>query len=121
MEMVKESRVELADESQRELIVGELDRNIIVEAAAGTGKTTCMVDRMVALLESGTCENVRTLAAVTFTRKAAAELRSRFRLRLEEAARDSSGAVEENLGRALAGVEQCFIGTIHSFCARLLR
>lgn len=119
--MVKESTVELADESQRELIVRELDRNIIVEAAAGTGKTTCMVDRMVALLESGTCENVRTLAAVTFTRKAAAELRSRFRLRLEEAARDSSEAVDENLGRALAGVEQCFIGTIHSFCARLLR
>ncbi|MCG2795411.1 MAG: UvrD-helicase domain-containing protein, partial [Actinomycetia bacterium] len=111
----------LPDAGQRELVRKELDRNIMVEAAAGTGKTTCMIDRMVALLDCGRCEDIRTLAAVTFTRKASAELRSGFQVRLEKAARDSSGDREENLGRALAGVEQCFIGTIHSFCARLLR
>ena len=111
----------LPDQDQRGLIVNELDRNILVEAAAGTGKTTSMIDRMVALLGSGRCPDNRGLVAVTFTRKAAAELRSRFQVSLESAVREASGEEEENLKRALDHVEQCFMGTIHSFCARLLR
>ena len=93
---------------------------MLVEAAAGTGKTTCLIARMVGLLREGKCE-VETMAAVTFTRKAAAELRTRFQLALEHAARDSSGNQRERLVDALNQVERCFIGTIHSFCARLLR
>ncbi len=108
------------DQAQRELIVSELDRSTLVEAAAGTGKTTSMVDRMVALLAEGKCR-ADTLAAVTFTRKAAAELRSRFALALEVAARDAGGARRPRLERALDDSARAFIGTIHSFCARLLR
>jgi len=108
------------DHDQRRLIVKELDRNMLVEAAAGTGKTTGIVRRMVALLGEGKCP-IATLAAVTFTRKAAAELRERFQLALETAARREKGARGKRLGQALAHIEQCFIGTIHSFCARLLR
>ena len=108
------------DQHQRELIVTELDRNMLVEAAAGTGKTTSMVGRMVALLGEGKCP-VATQAAVTFTRKAAAELRARFQLALERAVRSEKGARQKRLGEALAHIERCFIGTIHSFCARLLR
>ncbi len=109
------------DQPQRDLITRELDRCILVEAAAGTGKTTSMVERMLALLRTGKCANVRNMAAVTFTRKAAAELRSRFQVALERAGRQTEGSEKERLEAALARVEQCFIGTIHSFCARLLR
>jgi ATP-dependent helicase/nuclease subunit A len=93
---------------------------MLVEAAAGTGKTTCLISRMVGLLREGKCR-VESLAAVTFTRKAAAELRTRFQLALERAARESTGVRAERLTEALDHVERCFIGTIHSFCARLLR
>jgi ATP-dependent helicase/nuclease subunit A len=109
------------DREQRELVVRELDRNILVEAAAGTGKTTSMLERMLALLRTGKCESIRTMVAVTFTRKAAAELRSRFQVALERAVREAEGEEKERLEAALTHVEQCFIGTIHSFCARLLR
>ncbi len=110
-----------ADQGQRDRIVGDLDRNMLVEAAAGTGKTTSMVERMVSLLAKGKCEEIGTLAAVTFTRKAAAELRARFQVRLEGAVREAGGEERERLEKALANIEQVFIGTIHSFCARLLR
>lgn len=109
------------DQAERDRIVSDLDRNLLVEAAAGTGKTTSMVERMVALLATGRCGSIRNLAAVTFTRKAAAELRVRFQIRLERAVREAAGGEGENLERALANIEQAFIGTIHSFCARLLR
>jgi len=109
------------DHEERSLVTAELDRNLLVEAAAGTGKTTCMVDRMLALLRTGRCESARNLVAITFTRKAAAEIRVRFQVRLEEEARLSRGEEGERLRRALEEVDQCFTGTIHSFCARLLR
>jgi ATP-dependent helicase/nuclease subunit A len=110
-----------ADQDQRDRIVTELDRNMLVEAAAGTGKTTSMVERMVALLATGKCGEIGTLAAVTFTRKAAAELRARFQVRLEGAVREAGEEERARLAKALANIEQVFIGTIHSFCARLLR
>lgn len=109
------------DQDQRELIRSELGRSMLVEAAAGTGKTASMVGRMVELLRTGACIDIRSIAAVTFTRKAAAELRARFRLELERAARQAQGEERERLKAGLNSFEQCFIGTIHSFCARLLR
>jgi len=109
------------DRAARELILTRLDSNLLVEAAAGTGKTTSIVGRMIALLREGRCR-VGTLAAVTFTRKAAAELRSRFQVGLERAVREEGDAERrERLEAALAQLGQGFIGTIHSFCARLIR
>lgn len=61
------------------------------------------------------------MAAVTFTRKAAAELRSRFQLGLEKALHEAGDPADSPLHTALEHLEGCFIGTIHSFCARLLR
>ncbi|HID22907.1 MAG TPA: hypothetical protein EYP14_10980, partial [Planctomycetaceae bacterium] len=58
------------DAEQRRIIETRLDQCMLVEAAAGTGKTTMMVARMVALLREGAC-SVDRLAAITFTRKAA--------------------------------------------------
>ena len=110
------------DAESRRRIVEELDRTFFVEAGAGSGKTKSLVDRMIALLQAGRCE-IGTLAAVTFTRKAAAELRGRFQIMLEKGAADSGlkPAVRARLEQALQNLERCSIGTIHSFCARLLR
>lgn len=113
----------LPDQADRDMIGGAdggLDRNMLVEAAAGTGKTTCMIARMVALLRTGRAET-HNIVAVTFTRKAASELQSRFQAKLEQARNEAHGGERANLDRALGQIEQTFIGTIHSFCARLLR
>ncbi len=108
------------DNDQRRLITEELDTSMLVEAAAGTGKTTSMVARMVALLAEGKCA-VHQLAAVTFTRKAASQLRARFQAALEKGVKEESGKKRQRLVKALRRVEQVFMGTIHSFCGRLLR
>ena len=112
----------LADAGARRKIVEELDRTFFVEAGAGSGKTKSLVDRMVALLKAGKCK-IGEIAAVTFTRKAAAELRGRFQVELERAVADPGIAApeRERLAPALQSLEQCYIGTIHSFCAKLLR
>jgi ATP-dependent helicase/nuclease subunit A len=111
----------LPDAEARRKIVEELDTTFFVEAGAGSGKTKSLVDRMIALLRAGRCD-IRTLAAVTFTRKAAAELRGRFQVELERrVAAETGPAVRERLRDALRNLEQCTIGTIHSFCAKLLR
>ena len=111
---------DLPDAADRRLIETELDTTMLVEAAAGTGKTTSLMKRMVALLAEGRC-SIERMAAVTFTRKATAELRARFQVALEAEARAASGKRGDRLVDALGRVEQCFIGTIHSFCGRLLR
>lgn len=109
------------DHAVRERIAQELDRTLLVEASAGTGKTTCLVRRMIQLIIHGRC-TVDTLAAVTFTRKAAAELRSRFQIALQEARQANlQGEQSERIANALAQIDSCFIGTIHAFCALLLR
>ncbi len=111
------------DQAARDRISGDLDANLLVEAGAGSGKTASMVARMVALVRAG--RDVEQMAAVTFTRKAAAELRERFQERLEAAyrqAREREDAEEAaRLGAALDSIDRCFLGTIHAFCARLLR
>ncbi|MBR9990367.1 MAG: UvrD-helicase domain-containing protein, partial [Gemmatimonadetes bacterium] len=98
--------------------------NLLVEAGAGAGKTTEMVQRMVALVRTGTAQ-VHQLAAVTFTRKAAAELRERFQTALERELRAAVDAADsdtaERIDAALREIDRAFLGTIHAFCARLLR
>lgn len=113
------------DEDQRRRVRTELGTSFLVEAGAGSGKTTLLVDRMVALVESGTAD-VSRIAAVTFTRKAAAELRERFQVVLERRYREARTGPEETeraarLRRAIDRIDRAFLGTIHAFCARLLR
>ncbi|HET6342690.1 MAG TPA: UvrD-helicase domain-containing protein, partial [Gemmatimonadota bacterium] len=112
------------DQAARDRIVEALDRSMLVEAGAGSGKTTSLVDRAVALVSTGTAR-VEEIAAVTFTRKAAAELREKFQERVERGLADADeGAtveVRERLNQALRRIDGAFIGTIHAFCARLLR
>ncbi|MEX0890737.1 MAG: UvrD-helicase domain-containing protein, partial [Gemmatimonadota bacterium] len=114
----------LPDAAARHRVTSQLERNLLVEAGAGAGKTTAMVDRMVALVRTGTAR-MEGVAAVTFTRKAAGELRERFQTALEAAVRQAraAGQVEEaeRLDHALRDIQRGFVGTIHAFCARLLR
>lgn len=115
----------LADEAARRSICEDLDDNILVEAGAGSGKTTELVNRMVALVRTGATQ-VEEIAAVTFTRKAAAELRERFQIALEKSLRDlhdrpAEAAARKRLEAAIRNVDAAFLGTIHAFCARLLR
>ncbi|HEY4228848.1 MAG TPA: UvrD-helicase domain-containing protein, partial [Thermoanaerobaculia bacterium] len=110
----------LPDEAARRAIREELGTTLLVEAAAGTGKTESLVERMVGLIRTGRAP-VDRLSAVTFTIKAAAELSQRFQSRLEVAARGARGEERERLVDALARLDTAFVGTIHAFCARLLR
>ncbi|MBT8401966.1 MAG: UvrD-helicase domain-containing protein [Rhodothermia bacterium] len=106
---------DLPDEAERRVIEEELGINLVVVASAGTGKTEALIRRMVAGVVSGTVE-IDSLVAITFTRMAAGEMRARFAEKLREKAAESIRAAE-----ALRRIDRCFIGTIHAFCARLLR
>ncbi|MEO8070197.1 MAG: UvrD-helicase domain-containing protein [Acidobacteriota bacterium] len=111
----------LRDHAARERIVTDLRRNLLVEAGAGSGKTHAMAARMAAGVASGDYD-IGHMAAVTFTRKAAAELRGRFHLALEAELRAATeSARRSRIERAVSNLERFFAGTIHSFCARLLR
>jgi ATP-dependent helicase/nuclease subunit A len=113
----------LPDDEARRRIVEDLDLNFLVEAGAGSGKTQSMVDRMIELVATGRT-TVDRIAAVTFTKKAATELRERFQERLERRLAEGEGdrsMRERRIGEALTDIDQAFIGTIHSFCARVLR
>jgi len=114
---------ELADKNSREKIKTLLDWNFFVEAGAGSGKTYCLVERMTNLIKKGKA-NMENIAAVTFTRKAAAELKERFQIKLENSlSEDNSLPADEknNIQNALFNLEQIYIGTIHSFCSKILR
>jgi ATP-dependent helicase/nuclease subunit A len=90
--------------------IDKRDGSLLVRAGAGTGKTSVLVERFVqAVLEDG--HRVDAMLAITFTEKAAAEMKSRVRRRFLELgrrdeARDAEGA---------------WISTIHGFCSRVLR
>src|SRR5688500_440815 len=112
----------LADQDAREAIADALDETLVVEAAAGTGKTTELVKRILRILSTGRAENVRNIVAVTFTEKAAGELKLRLREALEkERTNAADEQVRERLDTALAGLEETHVSTIHGFCAELLR
>ncbi|MBU8919845.1 UvrD-helicase domain-containing protein [Bacillus sp. FJAT-29953] len=109
------------DQAAREKIKHELGTNFLVEAGAGSGKTTSLVDRMVNLIYTGSAE-IHQIVAITFTRKAADELKVRFQAKLEEAwNKESDLDAEFRFGEAVKNIERCFLGTVHSFCAKLLR
>ncbi|HJU09329.1 MAG TPA: UvrD-helicase domain-containing protein, partial [Candidatus Binataceae bacterium] len=110
----------LADQRARDRILHELDINLIIEAAAGTGKTTELVRRIVAVVASGRT-TLDKVVAVTFTEKAAGELKLRVREHIEERRRASTDPAERlRLDGALEKLEEARISTIHSFCRDLL-
>jgi ATP-dependent helicase/nuclease subunit A len=110
------------DDDARRTIASALDRSLLVEAGAGTGKTTVLVRRVVELVASGRVGDVSRLVAITFTEAAAAELRDRIRRQLEHASVDSSRRADERgrLDEAVRRIDEAAITTIHGFAHRLL-
>jgi ATP-dependent helicase/nuclease subunit A len=112
----------LVDQDQRHRIRTSFDENIIAEAAAGTGKTTELVERIVAILAQGRAQ-IDQIVAITFTEKAAGELKLRLRSELEQVRvlERSDEPRLRNIERAIERLEEGNVNTIHGFCADLLR
>lgn len=109
------------DHEDRLRLRRDFDRTFFVEAGAGTGKTTELVARIVALVTSGEL-SMEKLAAITFTEAAAAELRERVRHGLEKAANDSPDeTTRDRCRRAAREIDLATIQTIHAFAGTLLR
>ena len=121
------------DKQSRERIVSEIRENFFVEAGAGSGKTTMLVNRMVAMVEAGI--DISKICAITFTKAAAGEFYDRFqRLLIERSNPKAAGKYEERPGGlpkpteltvqrcrdALQNIDLCFMGTIDSFCSMVL-
>src|SRR6188472_3305070 len=102
----------LADHDARRAIADDLDDTLIVEAAAGTGKTTELVNRILRVLATGRATMVE-IVAVTFTEKAAGELKLRLREELERArAKATDPQVCDRLEEALKTLEEAHVNTI---------
>jgi ATP-dependent exoDNAse (exonuclease V) beta subunit len=113
--------VGLSDGAAREAISTEHHRTLFVDAGAGSGKTTALVDRLLRLVRDAGIA-IERIAAITFTDAAAAELRTRVREALEAGARDA-GAGDEARTRceqALEDLDDAAILTLHSFAQRIL-
>jgi ATP-dependent exoDNAse (exonuclease V) beta subunit len=116
---------ELGDLDARVAVRTRLDDTVFVEAGAGTGKTAELVRRIVELVTTdgpGRPVPMRSVAAITFTEKAAAELRDRVRGRLEERARAADAASVEQVRcvQALDELDAAAICTLHAFAQRIL-
>ena len=112
-----EDPLERRDDAARRLAV-DPRRNVALEASAGTGKTRVLVDRYVGLLMAGV--KPRNILAITFTRKAAAEMRQRILLELTRRHREQtlSGDLWKEIRDSITDIS---ISTIDAFCLALLR
>ena len=110
----------LVDADERRLAESDLTRNYWVEAGAGTGKTTLLIRRLLNIILGGAAR-LNEIAAITFTEKAAAELKARLRDELERLAPEAPGEQLALIRQALEEIEGAQITTIHSFAGSLLR
>ena len=119
-EAVQQSFLDLDEDlATRNAIVGALDETLFVEAGAGSGKTKALVDRIVALVVERDVP-MREIAAVTFTEKAAAELRDRIRRALEPVARSDDPVAAARATVALEELDAAAVSTLHAFAQRIL-
>ncbi len=94
---------------------------VIVSASAGSGKTTVMIEKIIRLIQKGT--DVGEILAVTFTKKAAAQMKEKLcKVLIENINADGVTEAERaTLKKQLSEVPSADISTIHSFCAKLIR
>ena len=98
--------------------IQERGGSILVSAAAGSGKTRILVERIMAYIENEG-RNIDEFLIITYTRAAAAELRSRISTEISE--RLSKNPRDSHLRRQSALCHKAEIGTIHSFCSKVLK
>lgn len=95
-----------------------IDNNVAVSAGAGSGKTRVLVERFLHILEQGKKVSPKEILAITFTRKAAGEMKERVRTSMEaRLANDVNDFWKNNLKE----LERAQITTIHGFCNRILK
>ncbi|OZV13382.1 hypothetical protein CIW83_04055 [Tissierella sp. P1] len=102
---------------KREEIINIFDKNYLLEAGAGAGKTTIIVQRIINHIITSEI-NPANLVAITFTKAAATELAERIQLKALEYLK---GETNPEIIQRLKAVDKIFIGTIHSFCELILR
>ena len=109
------------DEAVRERVRSELETSFVISAGAGTGKTTLLVDRMVAIVLTGFLK-LDQIAAVTFTENAATTLKLRLRDALERARAEAKDPeVVARASEGLASIERAQVSTIHALCTAMLQ
>lgn len=106
-----------ATAEQRQAI--EARGKVLVSASAGAGKTTVMISRLADIIEEGA--SLDNVLAVTFTKKAAAQMKDKLRRELIKRLGAADGEKREHIRSELGKVSGADISTIHSFCARLIR
>ena len=110
-----------SDQAVRDRLLSELDTSFFLQAGAGAGKTRILVDRVVELVRRDHAR-LRNIVAITFTEKAAGELRARIRTALSKARGGPADAAERRrLDDALRQVDAAHIETIHAFASSLLK
>ncbi len=110
-------------ENQKQAIES-IDKSMLVVAGAGSGKTLVLVRRFVEILQRQPELTVHNLLAVTYTHKAAKEMRTRIKARLKELYEEAqlSGSEERmRWHKCLADMDSAYIGTIHSLCQSILQ
>jgi ATP-dependent helicase/nuclease subunit A len=110
------------DEEARERARRDHATSLVLEAGAGTGKTTLLVDRIEAIVRAGAAR-LEEIAAVTFTENAATTMKLRLRERLERARADARTPLAERarVAAALEVLERASVSTIHALCAQILQ
>ena len=115
------SEAKFIDQEQRDRAAQDISESYIIEAAAGTGKTTVLVTRIINLIKEGEAR-LEEIVAITFTEKAAAELKVKLRQEMERVAQaDPSSDENSRISEAISDLERMQVTTIHSFCGSLLR
>ena len=115
----EEGRSAMKLTEEQRLAIETEDRALLVEAGAGTGKTAVLVQRFLYLLDRHPDWPLESIVAVTFTEKAAREMRARIRQEVEQKASQAPfDAIWQERRRNL---DRLMVNTIHGFCARLLR
>ena len=97
----------------------EKSGKVIVSASAGSGKTFVMIQRLADFIERG--GDLDCVLAVTFTKKAAAQMKEKLRSELIKRSASEDGAVRAHIKQQLGKISSANISTIHSFCGYLLR
>jgi ATP-dependent helicase/nuclease subunit A len=106
--------------NQQKQAVETIDRHVLVCAGAGSGKTHVLIERFIEILKKNESVTVSQLVAVTFTRKAATEMRNRLKAKLK-ALVDSGDGSSERWQACLGEVDGARIGTIHSLCEFIIK
>lgn len=109
----------MAELTEEQRAAAESRGKVIVSASAGSGKTFVMIEKLTRVIREG-CD-LDNILAVTFTKKAANQMKDKLRTALVAAVENAEGEDKARLKAQISRIGSADISTIHSFCARLLR